>query len=39
MAPTVDALGIADRAIEWTDDLTIKHLASRQFPQIESLLT
>ena len=39
MAPTVDALGIAHRAIEWTDDLTIKHLASRQFLQIETLLT
>ena len=38
MAPTVDALDIPDRAIEWTDDLTIKHLATRDFLPIATLL-
>jgi hypothetical protein len=38
MAPTVDALDIPDRAIEWTGDLTIKHLATRDFLPIAILL-
>ena len=39
LAPTVDALDIPDRAIEWTDDLTIKHVATREFLPIDQALS